>query len=152
MAASGRRHRRARHRRVVHRHYFFVRPRRRAAGGVNWIYYAALTMLSGDYASATNDIQRAAYVAAANYPSAVIASPLALAYAIGTLSFGILIIGFLMLKGIFSKVGHGCGRRLEHSSDSECGLRDSLALFCGLQILPARLRFLQRQVQLSVRS
>ena len=104
---------------------------------MNWIYYAALTMLSGDYASATNDIQRAAYVAAANYPSAVIASPLALAYAIGTLSFGILIIGFLMLKGIFSKVGHGCGRRLEHSSDSECGLRDSLALFCGLQTDPA---------------
>ena len=82
---------------------------------MNWIYYAALTMLSGDYASATNDIQRAAYVAAANYPSAVIASPLALAYAIGTLSFGILIIGFLMCRcssnqGCLHGLQDACGR------------------------------------------
>lgn len=71
---------------------------------VNWTSYAALIVLSGDYASATNDIQRAASIAAASYPSAVIASPLALVYAIGTLSFGILIIGVVMLKGVFNKV------------------------------------------------
>lgn len=71
---------------------------------VNWASYAALLMLSNDYASATNDAQRAAYVAAAQYPSAVIASPLALVYAIGTLSFGFLVVGFVMLKGVFSKI------------------------------------------------
>jgi hypothetical protein len=71
---------------------------------VNWSCYTALIMLSGDYAAATSDIQRAAYVAAANYPSAIIASPLALVYAIGTLSFGFLIIGLVMLRGVFNKV------------------------------------------------
>jgi hypothetical protein len=71
---------------------------------VNWAGYAALIMLSGDYASAASDTQRAAYVAAANYPSAVLASPLAGVYAIGTLSFGIFLIGLVMLKGVFSKL------------------------------------------------
>lgn len=71
---------------------------------VNWSSYAALLILGRDYASATSDLQRAAYVAAANYPSAVIASPLASVYAIGTLSFGILITGLVMLKGIFNKI------------------------------------------------
>ncbi len=71
---------------------------------VNWASYASLIMLSRDYAAATNDSQRAIFVAAASYPSAVIASPLALVYAIGTLSFGFLVIGFVMLKGVFSKL------------------------------------------------
>jgi hypothetical protein len=71
---------------------------------VNWSSYAALIMLSGDYAAATNDGQRSVFVAAANYPSAVIASPLASVYAIGTLSFGFLLIGFVMLKSAFSKL------------------------------------------------
>jgi hypothetical protein len=70
---------------------------------VNWVSYASLIMLSGDYAAATNDSQRAILVAAASYPSAVIASPLAAVYAIGTLSFGFLVIGSVMLKGVFSK-------------------------------------------------
>lgn len=71
---------------------------------VNWSCYAVLLMLSADYAAATNDLQRAAYVAAANVPSALIASPLALVYAIGTLSFGFLLISFVMRKSVFSKV------------------------------------------------
>jgi hypothetical protein len=71
---------------------------------VNWAGYAALLTLSQAYAAAASDAQRAAYVAAANYPSAVLASPLAAVYAIGTLSFGILIIGFVMLKGVFNKI------------------------------------------------
>lgn len=71
---------------------------------VNWASYAALIMLSQDYAAATNESQRAILVAAASYPSAVIASPLALVYAIGTLSFGFLVIGVVMLKGVFSKL------------------------------------------------
>lgn len=71
---------------------------------VNWVGYASLIMLSKDYAAATNDSQRAILVAAASYPSAVIASPLALVYAIGTLSFGFLVIGSVMLKGVFNKL------------------------------------------------
>ncbi len=70
---------------------------------VNWTSYAALIVLSGEYAVAANESQKAILVAAASYPSAVIASPLALVYAIGTLSLGFLIIGTVMLKGVFSK-------------------------------------------------
>jgi len=70
---------------------------------VTWSNYAALITLSGNYAAATNDAQRAAYVAAANYPSAVLASPLERVYSIVDLSFGILLISLVMLKGIFRK-------------------------------------------------
>ncbi|MDI6694214.1 MAG: hypothetical protein QME21_04130 [Anaerolineales bacterium] len=71
---------------------------------VNWAGYAALIMLSTDYATAANETQKMILVAAASYPSAVIASPLALVYAIGTLSFGFLMIGLVMLKGVFNKL------------------------------------------------
>lgn len=47
---------------------------------VTWPNYAALIILGGKYASATNDVQRAAYVAAANYPSAVVTSRLEVVY------------------------------------------------------------------------
>jgi hypothetical protein len=70
---------------------------------VNWTCYAALIVLSGEYAAAASESQKALLVAAASYPSAVIASPLALVYAIGTLSFGFLVIGLVMLKGVFNK-------------------------------------------------
>ena len=39
---------------------------------VTWSSFAALLTLGGGYAAAANDVQRAAYVAAANYPSAVL--------------------------------------------------------------------------------
>jgi hypothetical protein len=71
---------------------------------VNWTCYASLLVLSKGYTAAANDAQRIAYVAAANYPSAILASRLALVYAIGTLSFGFFIIGFVMLKGVFNKI------------------------------------------------
>ena len=70
---------------------------------VTWSSYAALLTLGGAYAAAADDVQRAAYVAAANYPSAVLASPLEIVYAIVILSFAILIIGIVMWKGIFNK-------------------------------------------------
>ena len=41
---------------------------------VTWTNYAALIILSGHYAAATNDAQRAVLVAAAAYPSAVLES------------------------------------------------------------------------------
>jgi hypothetical protein len=70
---------------------------------ITWSHYASLLTLSGDYAAATSDVQRATYVAAATYASAVLASRLFLVYAIVVLSFAILMISFVMLKGVFSK-------------------------------------------------
>jgi hypothetical protein len=70
---------------------------------VTWSNYASLITLSGNYAAATNDAQRVAYIAAANYASAVLGSRLEAVYAIVVLSFGILMIGLVMLRGIFSK-------------------------------------------------
>jgi hypothetical protein len=70
---------------------------------VTWTNYASLITLSSNYAAAANDAQRAAYVAAANYPIAVLASRLAAVYAIVDLSFAILLIGLVMLKGVFNK-------------------------------------------------
>src|SRR6266487_5465725 len=49
---------------------------------VTWPNYASLITLSGNYAAATNDAQRAAYVTAANYASAVLASSLEAVYSI----------------------------------------------------------------------
>lgn len=71
---------------------------------VNWTAYAALLVLRQDYVAATSENQRALLLAAANYPAAVIASPLALVYAIGTLSFGFLLIGYVMRRSVFSKL------------------------------------------------
>jgi hypothetical protein len=71
---------------------------------VTWSHYASLLILYSNYSRATDDIQRASYIAAANYASAVLASPLEIVYAIVTLSFGILVIGFVMLRGVFNKI------------------------------------------------
>ena len=73
---------------------------------VTWENYAALLTLSGLYAGVTNEVQQAGYVAAANYASAVLASPIEVFYAIVDLSIGIFIIGFVMLKerGIFKRI------------------------------------------------
>jgi len=70
---------------------------------VTWSNFASLIVLSGDYAAAANDAQRAADVAAASYASAVLTSPLERVYAIVILSSGILVIGLVMLKGVFRK-------------------------------------------------
>ena len=70
---------------------------------VTWPNYASLITLSGDYAAATNDAQRAVFVAAASYPTSVVESTLFGVYAIVVLAVGILITGLVMLKGIFSK-------------------------------------------------
>jgi Domain of unknown function (DUF4386) len=71
---------------------------------VTWPNHAALIALSGDYAAAASDAQRAAYVSAANYASAVLESTLEGVYSIVTLSVGILMISLVMLKGIFGKI------------------------------------------------
>jgi hypothetical protein len=70
---------------------------------VNWTSYGSLILLSRDYAAAPNESQRAIFVAAATYASATLDSPLAGVWAIGTLSFGFLVIGFVMRKSVFHK-------------------------------------------------
>jgi hypothetical protein len=70
---------------------------------VTWSNYAALITLADDQAAAGSDAQRAADVAAATYASAVLTSPLEVVYSIGTLALGILIIGFVMLGGVFGR-------------------------------------------------
>ena len=70
---------------------------------VNWTIYGALILLSEGYVTAISASQKATFVAAATFASAVLESPLAAVWAIGTLSFGFLVIGFVMLKGVFSK-------------------------------------------------
>ncbi len=69
---------------------------------VTWSNYASLITLSGHYAAATNDAQRAADIAAATYASAGLIFSQSV-YSILVPSLGILMIGLVMLKGIFSK-------------------------------------------------
>ena len=71
---------------------------------VNWTIYGALLLRSQGYATAPSESQRAIYISAATFASAVLDSPLAAIWAIGTLSLGILLIGYVMLKSEFSKL------------------------------------------------
>jgi len=71
--------------------------------GVSCISWVALTTISQNYAAATSDALRAAYVATANYALAAtaVSEPV---YSFVIPSIGTLIISLVMLKGIFSKV------------------------------------------------
>ncbi|MDR3773690.1 MAG: hypothetical protein P4L26_10105 [Terracidiphilus sp.] len=71
---------------------------------ITWSHYASILMLYSKYSMATSEVQRAGYLAAANYGSAVLTSPLEVVYAIVTLSFGILVSGVVMLRGVFDKI------------------------------------------------
>jgi hypothetical protein len=70
---------------------------------ITWSHYASILMLYGNYSTATSDLQREGYLAAINYGAAMLTSPLEVVYAIVTLSFGILVAGIVMLKGVFDK-------------------------------------------------
>src|SRR4030081_714895 len=72
---------------------------------VLWTNYASLLTLSALHTAAMTDVQRASYVAAADYTSAVLASHTEVFYSIVDLSLAILILGFVMLKakGMFNK-------------------------------------------------
>jgi len=71
---------------------------------VTWSHYASLLTLSERYAVATTDHERAICIAAAEYASAVLGSRLIVVYAIGVLSSGILLVGLVMLRGVFNRV------------------------------------------------
>jgi hypothetical protein len=70
---------------------------------LTWTNYAVLITFSSRYATAVNDAQRAAIVGIARYPAAVLESGLLFVYNTLVLAVGILITGFVMLKGIFSR-------------------------------------------------
>jgi hypothetical protein len=70
---------------------------------ITWTAYPSLMIMSGNYAAATSDAQRALIVAAAGYPSAIVDSPLSGIYAILFPGLGELLASFVMRKGIFSK-------------------------------------------------
>ena len=76
---------------------------------VTWSNYAALIALGDGYAAATTDAQRAAYIAAASYPSAVLTSTLEGVYSIVTLAVGMLIAGVVMLRSTFSRTAAWLG-------------------------------------------
>lgn len=71
---------------------------------ITWAHYASILTLYSDYSKAVDDAQRAGYVAAGNYASAILTCPLEIVYAIVTLSSGILVTGFVMLRGPFIKI------------------------------------------------
>lgn len=70
---------------------------------VTWSNHAALFTLGAGYAAATTEAQRAALVAAAGAPAAVLDSILLSVYAILTLSAGIFLTGPVMLQGVFRR-------------------------------------------------
>ena len=85
---------------------------------ITWSHYASILTLYHNYSVATDDAQRAGYVAAANYASAMLASPLEIVYSIVTLSSGILLTGFVMLRGALNKITAYLGFTLQASSGS----------------------------------
>jgi len=70
---------------------------------ITWSHYASILVLYARYSAASSELQRASYIAAANYGAAVLASPLEVVYAIVTLSIGILVTGIVMLRGVFDR-------------------------------------------------
>ena len=70
---------------------------------ITWPTFSALITSGTHYAAATSDAQQAVFVAAAAYPSAMLDSPLLGTYAILFPSLGILLIGLVMLRGVFNK-------------------------------------------------
>jgi len=71
---------------------------------ITWTSYASLITLSSSYAAATSDAQKAVFVAAASYPTALLDAPhLMGVYTIAIPAVGFLLTSLVMLKGVFSK-------------------------------------------------
>ena len=70
---------------------------------LTWGTIGSLFELSGQYAAAVNAAQREAVVMAAIYPSAMMDADVLRVYGWLPVNVGILLIGFVMLKGIFGK-------------------------------------------------
>ena len=120
---------------------------------ITWSHYASLLTLSTNYDAATNDVQRAAYVAAAHSVSAMLTSRLEVVYAIVILSMGILMISYVMLKGVFSRTTAYLGlltgilgivsiTGLSVTIIMNAIFATLLGLVCRLQTLPSRSRMM----------
>lgn len=70
---------------------------------VTWGHHASILALYHNYTVAADAMHRAAYLAAAEYASALLATPILIVYAIAIPSTGILLTGIVMLKGVFSR-------------------------------------------------
>lgn len=70
---------------------------------ITWTNYSALLTLSNQYIEAVSNTQRMAITAASTYPSLVLESSLLFIYNSLVLAVGILMIGFVMLRGHFAK-------------------------------------------------
>ena len=75
---------------------------------ITWPNYAALISLGGQYVAAA-DAQRAALVATATYPTAILGSSLLGSYIILVPGLGVLVIGLVMLKSTFSRLAGWLG-------------------------------------------
>jgi hypothetical protein len=71
---------------------------------LTWTAYSALITSGIGYAHASTDVQRAVFISAAGYPSAILTSPLLGIYAIIIPSIGVFITGLAMRRGIFNKI------------------------------------------------
>ena len=71
---------------------------------ITWPNFAVLIDLSGDWAAAGSDAERATYVAAATYAAKAVRSALFSVYAILVPSLGILLIGLVMRGGAFGNL------------------------------------------------
>lgn len=70
---------------------------------VTWTGYSTMLVVGSDYVAATSPADQAALVAAAAYPAAVLRSPILGMYAIAIPALGALLVGLVMLKGVFSR-------------------------------------------------
>ena len=71
---------------------------------VTWPNYAVLNSLGSEFTVATGDAQRAALIASASYPTAILESRLLAAYIILVPGLGVLVIGLVMLGSAFGPV------------------------------------------------
>ena len=70
---------------------------------ITWTHYASMLVLFSQYSATTTDVQRAGYLAAANYGAAALASRLEVVIAIVIPAIGTLVTGLVMLRGVFNK-------------------------------------------------
>ena len=76
---------------------------------ITWPNYGALLSLSGQYAAAATDAQRAVLVATAGYPTVILDSSLLGAYIILVPGLGALVIGLVMLRSTFGRLAAWLG-------------------------------------------
>lgn len=71
---------------------------------ITWTGYTTMVVVGSDYVVATSPAEQAAMVAAAAFPAAVLQSPILGTYAIVVPSLGVLMVGLVMLRGVFSRL------------------------------------------------